>query len=95
MGIWRSIRRWRWVVSCLRGINASAVGLVYTAVYRLWRIGFVDAAFQGGGSLEQDPWWVAVTATSFVGGMWFNVSAPMAILLGGVMGMVWFGVVRA
>jgi hypothetical protein len=70
------------------------VGLVYTAVYRLWRIGFVDRAFQNGGSLEQDPWWVVVAATSFVGGMWFDVSAWVAILLGGVMGMVWFGVVK-
>ncbi|KAI9866863.1 MAG: hypothetical protein M1813_000805 [Trichoglossum hirsutum] len=94
VGIWRNIRRWRWVVSCLRGVNASAVGLVYTAVYRLWRIGFVDRAFQNGGSLEQDPWWVVVAATSFVGGMWFDVSAWVAILLGGVMGMVWFGVVK-
>ena len=94
MGIWKVMRRRRWVISILRGVNASAVGLVYTAVYRLWRIGFVDAKHQSGSSLDGDPWFVVITATSFVGGMWFGVSAPVAILLGGVMGMVWFGVVR-
>ncbi|KAI9787106.1 MAG: hypothetical protein M1839_003341 [Geoglossum umbratile] len=94
IGIWRSMRRKRWVTSSLRGVNAAAVGLVYTAVYRLWRIGFVDRAFQAGASLEQDPWWVAVAATSFVGGMWFDMAAPVAILLGGAMGMLWFAVVK-
>ena len=70
-----------------------AVGLVYTAVYRLFEIGYVGADFKSGSPLGGDPWWVVVTATSFVGGRWFGVSAPVAILLGGVMGMVWYGVV--
>ncbi|KAL8837117.1 MAG: hypothetical protein Q9176_005859 [Flavoplaca citrina] len=93
MGLWKTLRGYRWFSSCLRGINACAVGLVYTAVYRLWEIGYIDEAFQSGSSLARDPWWVVVTATSFVGGMWFKLPAPAAILLGGVMGMVWYGVV--
>lgn len=95
MGLWRTLRGYRWLTSCLRGVNATAVGLVYTAVFRLWRIGYIDGENQQGYSLEQDPWWVVVTATSFVGGMWFGVQAPVAILLGGTMGMVWYGVVSA
>lgn len=94
MGLWKTLRGYRWVTSCLRGVNASAVGLVYTAVYRLWEIGNIDEAYQSGSSLGKDPWWVVITATSFVGGMWFKLPPPAAILLGGAMGMIWYGVVK-
>merc|ERR1712093_329461 len=33
------------------GHNAAAVGLIYTAVYRLWQIGFIDEGFEAGKSL--------------------------------------------
>lgn len=94
MGVWKVLRNRRWFTSGLRGVNATAVGLIYTAVYRLWEQGFLGEAFSQGSSLGGDPWWIVVTATSFVGGRWFGVSAPVAILLGGAMGMVWYGVVR-
>ncbi|KAL9577415.1 MAG: hypothetical protein Q9212_006377, partial [Teloschistes hypoglaucus] len=55
MGLWGKLRTYRWVKSGLRGINAAAVGLVYTAVYRLWQIGYVDAEFTAGTSLGRDP----------------------------------------
>lgn len=95
MGVWGAIRGRRWVVSGLRGVNAAAVGLIYTAVYRLWQIGWIDADFEQGTSLANDPWWVVVTATSFVGGRWFGISPPVAIILGAVMGLVRYGVVSA
>ena len=95
MGLWKVLRNRRWFTSGLRGINATAVGLIYTAVYRLWEQGFLSEAFTSGSSLGLDPWWIVVTATSFVGGRWFNVPAPVAIVLGGVMGLVWYGVVTA
>ncbi|KAL8804212.1 MAG: hypothetical protein Q9223_005852 [Gallowayella weberi] len=95
MGLWKTLRGHRSVTSCLRGVNALAVGLVFTAVYRLWEIGYIDEGYQGGSSLGRDPWWVVITATSFVGGMWFKVPAAAAIVLGGVMGMIWYGVVKA
>lgn len=95
MGVWKVLRSRRWLLSILRGVNAGAVGLVFTAVYKLWQIGYVDEEHQSGSPLGSDPWWVAITATSFVGGAWFGLSAPFAILLGGVMGMVWYGVVKA
>ncbi|KAH8816381.1 chromate transporter-domain-containing protein [Xylogone sp. PMI_703] len=93
MGVWSALRGRRWVKSALRGINAAAVGLIYTAVYRLWQIGFIDEGFEAGKSLTDDPWWVVVTATSYVGGRWFGVNAPIAILLGATMGLVRYGVV--
>jgi chromate transport protein ChrA len=95
MGLWKVLRSRRWLLSLLRGVNAGAVGLVFTAVYKLWQIGFVDADNQSGSPLGRDPWWVAITATSFVGGAWFGLKAPLAILLGGAMGMSWYGVVKA
>jgi chromate transport protein ChrA len=93
MGIWSAVRKERWVKSLLRGVNATAVGLVYTAVYRLWQMGFVDEGFEAGKSLGDDPWWVVVATTSYVGGMWFGVSAPVAIILGAVMGLIRYAVV--
>jgi chromate transport protein ChrA len=95
MGIWSAIRGKRWVKSGLRGINAAAVGLIYTAVYRLWQIGYVDEGFEAGKSLGDDPWWVVVGVTSYVGGMWFNVSAPVAIVLGAIMGLIRYAVVTS
>lgn len=93
MGVWNAVRGWRWVKSGLRGVNAAAVGLIYTAVYRLWQIGYIDEGFQQGTSLAVEPWWVVVTATSYVGGYWFGVSPPVTIVMGAVMGLIWYGVV--
>ncbi|KAK3501454.1 chromate transporter-domain-containing protein [Neurospora crassa] len=88
MGIWSAVRSKRWVKAVLRGVNASAVGLIYTAVYRIWCVGYIDEGFQYGKSLGADPWWVVVTATSYVGGRWFNLKAPVAIILGAIMGLI-------
>lgn len=93
MGVWNAVRGWRWVKSAIRGVNAAAVGLVYTAVYRLWRIGHIDRDVQHGTDLGVEPWWVVVTVTSYVGGSWFGLKPPAAIIMGAVMGLVWYGVV--
>jgi chromate transport protein ChrA len=94
MGIWKVLRSRRWLLSFLRGVNAGAVGLVFTAVYMLWQIGYVDGENQSGSPLGRDPWWVTITATSYVGGAWFGFYAPFAILLGGLMGMLWYAAVK-
>lgn len=95
MGLWGSVRKNRAILSALRGINAAAVGLVFTATYRLWQIGYLDQNNQDGQPLGGSPWWVVVTATSFVGGTWFGLNPPSAVVLGGIMGMVWYGVIQA
>lgn len=38
---------------------------------------------------------VAVTAGSFVGEKWFWVSIPLAIMIGRILGLVWFTVVKS
>ncbi len=95
MGLWTTLKSRTWFLSILRGINAAAVGLVYTAVYKLWEMGYLTAAVQGGSPLGTDPWLVAITATAFVGCAWFKLNPPMAILLGGTMGMLKYAVVRS
>ncbi|KAF2214270.1 hypothetical protein CERZMDRAFT_95547 [Cercospora zeae-maydis SCOH1-5] len=94
LAVWSSIRKIQAVRSALRGIHATAVGLVFTAVYRLFQIGYLDADVRNGGSLSRDPWWVVIVATSFVGGRHFKLSPPLAILLGAAMGLIWYAVVR-
>jgi len=93
MGVWGSLRSRPWVKSGVRGINAGAVGLIYTAVYRIWLVGYLDEGFQSGRSLGDDPWWVVVTATAFVGGRYYGISAPITIVTGAVLGLVRYGVV--
>ncbi|KAH6848204.1 chromate transporter-domain-containing protein [Chaetomium sp. MPI-CAGE-AT-0009] len=95
MGLWSTARNRRWVKALLRGINAGAVGLIYTAVYRIWQVGYMDEGFQSGRSLGDDPWWVVVVATSYVGGRWFGVPTPAAIILGAVLGLLRYAVVHA
>ncbi|TQV94502.1 chromate transporter [Cordyceps javanica] len=95
MGVWGAVRGSPSVKSFLKGLNAIAVGLIYTAVYRIWQIGYIAEGFQQGTSLAVEPWWVVVTATSYVGGYWFGVNPPTAILLGCVMGLIWYGIVSS
>lgn len=87
MGLWSLLHHRPWFLSVLRGINASAVGLVFTAVYKLWQIGHLTAADQNGSPLGTSPWLVAITGTAFVSGAWFGLSPPLAIILGGAMGV--------
>ncbi|KAH8662475.1 chromate transporter-domain-containing protein [Xylariales sp. PMI_506] len=93
MGVCGAIRGRRWVKSGLRGTNAGAVGLIYTAIYRLWQMGYIDETFQSGVSLGNDPWWVVVSSTSYVGGRWFGISPPFAIVLGAGLGLIKYGIV--
>ncbi|KAG8946146.1 hypothetical protein FRC04_012001 [Tulasnella sp. 424] len=87
------IRKYKFVASILRGVNAGAIGLVWTAVYRLWEIGYLTPTATSGTSLGLDPWWVVVALVAFSGNRWFKVPAPVSILIGGMMGIVWWGVV--
>lgn len=94
MGIWSIIRSRPWVKSGIRGINAAAVGLIFTAVYRLWEIGYIDEQYTSGSSLGRDPWWVVVAATSYTGAAYFSTPVPVVIVLGAAMGLIRYGVTR-
>ncbi|EHY58032.1 hypothetical protein ABEF92_003413 [Exophiala dermatitidis] len=91
--LWRVLRTKPMFVSLLRGINATAVGLVFTAVYRLWEIGYLTPQANQGQSLAKEPWWVVVAVLTYAESAWFNVAPAPAIVLGGVLGLAWYGAV--
>ncbi|KAF2274979.1 chromate transporter family protein [Westerdykella ornata] len=91
--LWRVLRTKPPVIALLRGINATAVGLVFTAVYRLWEIGYLTPQATRGKSLASEPWWVVVAAVTYAETAWFKVPPAMAIVLGSVLGLAWYGAV--
>lgn len=91
--IWQAMRTKTWVVSLLRGINATAVGLVFTAVYRLWEIGYLTPESNNGTSLAREPWWVVVATLAYASTAWFSLPPAVAILFGAVLGLGWYGAV--
>ena len=102
-GFWRKLRTKPLFLALLRGINASAIGLVFTAVYRLWEVGYLSnelksgAAQKGsvaGRSLADEPWWVVVAVLTFAGNRWFKIAAPVGITVGGLLGISWWGVTQ-
>lgn len=96
MGLWKSLRNYDCVNSCIRGVNAAAVGLVYTAVYRLWMMQSFDRMVSEESQFDKgSSWWVVIIIAAFAGGMWFKLPAPGAILMGGLMGLLWYGVVKS
>ena len=91
--IWNRLRKRRAVVSILRGVNATAVGFIFTAVYRLWEIGYLTPQNNQGASLGTEPWWLVIAATTFTAVEWFSVPPAVAILFGGTAGLAWWGAV--
>jgi chromate transport protein ChrA len=91
--IWQVMRTKAWVLSLLRGINATAVGLVFTAVYRLWEIGYLTPESSDGMSLAQEPWWVVVATLTYAETAWFGIPPAVAIIFGAILGLGWYGAV--
>lgn len=92
-GFWHILRKKKPVTDFLRGVNATAIGFIFTAVYRLWKIGFLSSDHSSGQSLENEPWWVVVAAVTYTEVAWFRVPPAMAILVGAGLGLCWYGVV--
>ncbi|KIM77834.1 hypothetical protein PILCRDRAFT_98523 [Piloderma croceum F 1598] len=87
--------------SILRGLNAAAVGLVYTAVWQLFLVGYIYTPASGAaasttinGPLTADPWWGVIAAGAFSVTEWFGSPPPFTIVLGALGGLGWFGVVH-
>lgn len=91
--VWQSLRKRKEVSSILRGINATAVGFVFTAVYRLWEIGYLTPEETKGISLANEPWWLVIATATYASVEWFSVPPPVAILSGGALGLAWYGAV--
>jgi len=86
--------------SIIRGLNASAAGLVFTAVWQLFLVGYIyySADGQGGngqtvsGPLTADPFWAVVSSGAFLACRTFGIAPWAAIPAGGVAGLAWYGV---
>ncbi|KAK9240705.1 chromate transporter-domain-containing protein [Lipomyces kononenkoae] len=89
---WNKLRRYAVVTSLLRGINSAAIGLVWTAIYRIWETGYLSEKWTDGISLGEDPWWIVVASTAFVTGRGWGFPAPVSIFIGGLMGIIWWGI---
>jgi len=93
---------WRenvYVRSVLRGINAAASGLVYTAVWQLFLVGYIYQPPTGNGPVQtlsgpltSDPFWAVVASGSFLSSRNFKAPPWLSIAGGGVAGLVWYGV---
>jgi chromate transport protein ChrA len=86
--VWKYLRRYQAVASALRGVNAATVGLVWTAVYRLWEAGNLSSSSTTVQTLGSDPWWLVIAAISFSSNQWYGVAAPVCIVLGEIMGLL-------
>ncbi|PWY97654.1 hypothetical protein BCV70DRAFT_202706 [Testicularia cyperi] len=99
--IYNTWRKHAVAISILRGLNAAATGLVYTAVWQLFLVGYiytpatgqvVQAASQSG-PLTSDPFWGVVASSAFVASQWFKLPPAFAIVGGALGGLAWYGVV--
>ncbi|KAJ3184669.1 hypothetical protein HDU87_004072 [Geranomyces variabilis] len=89
--LWRHFRGFPHIQILFRGINAAAVGLVYTATYLLWQkaISVADGGMKLGPlPVGDSPYYVAVVAFAFVGVGFLKVPAPVMIVAGGVAGLL-------
>ena len=91
-GLWCLLRTKSVVAAMLRGISATAVGLVFTAVYRLWQIGYLTPMDSRGLSLAEEPWFLVIATVTYAASCWWKVPPAAAILFGAVLGLGWYGV---
>lgn len=84
--------------SIIRGLNAAASGLVFTAVWQLFLVGYVYTAADGeskqavSGPLTADPFWAVVASGSYIACKYFNAPPWLSIAGGALAGLSWFGV---
>ncbi|KAJ3018072.1 hypothetical protein HKX48_003182 [Thoreauomyces humboldtii] len=80
--LWRRSRGFPTVQTMFRGVNAAAVGLVFTATYLLWQkvIQVSDGGVIGTRPLGDVPLYVAVMAVTFLAVGFLKVPAPLVIV---------------
>ncbi|KAL5045976.1 chromate transporter-domain-containing protein [Aspergillus fruticulosus] len=81
------LQKQKYVIDFLCGVNATAVGLVFAAVYRLWKMGYLNPGDRDGQSLAKEPWWVVVAVVTYAESAWFSIPPAAAILLGAALGL--------
>lgn len=99
--IYSSLREKAVARSIIRGLNASASGLVFTAVWQLFLVGYIYSSADGqrgeaaqtvSGPLTSDPFWAVVASGAFLSSRNFACPAWGSIIGGGLAGLAWYGV---
>ncbi|KAJ3215526.1 hypothetical protein HDU67_000314 [Dinochytrium kinnereticum] len=87
--IWKEYRGLPKVKAAFKGFNSVAVGLVFAATYILFQ-----KAISGplGSSLSSYPFYMAVTGIAYVLTECMGVSAPYVVILGGLVGVIEWGI---
>ncbi|KAJ3325835.1 hypothetical protein HDU76_013058 [Blyttiomyces sp. JEL0837] len=90
--IWKQYRGLPMVKVVFKGLNAVAVGLVFSATYLLWEKAV--SIGPAGHSLGEYPFFVAVAALAYVFVEFIKVPAPWVVLAGGLVGLAEWGYVK-
>ncbi|KAF9915241.1 hypothetical protein BX616_006604 [Lobosporangium transversale] len=81
---WQSVREHPSVKMVFRGVNACALGLVFSATWLLW----IQTNLLGGDS----GYHVVIASAAFVASGYLDIPAPIVIILGGGMGAIEYAV---
>jgi chromate transport protein ChrA len=92
---WEKLRLNTYVMSGFKGVECAAIGLVFTAVFRLFKIAIIDAENQSGSSVDNKPWFFFIASMAFSYCTWFNGWPVVAIMGGGLLGVLYYGAVRS
>ncbi|KAF9198070.1 hypothetical protein BGZ49_001218 [Haplosporangium sp. Z 27] len=82
--IWQYVRKHPSVKMVFRGVNACALGLVFSAIWLLW-----NQTNTMGGSTGYH---VVIASAAFVASGYLDIPAPLVIILGGGMGAIEYAV---
>ncbi|KAG0251729.1 hypothetical protein DFQ27_008576 [Actinomortierella ambigua] len=82
--LWQALRDRPAVKMVFRGVNAAALGLVFSAVWLLW---VQITTLQG-----SDGYHIVIASAGFVASGYLGVPAPLVIVLGGAMGAIEYAV---
>ena len=81
------------MMSALRSINATTIGPVLTAAYRLLEVGYLTLANNKERNLAPGSWWAVVAALAYPGTACFKVAPVYTIVLCAVLSLCWYGAV--
>ncbi|KAI9202885.1 chromate transporter-domain-containing protein [Polychytrium aggregatum] len=86
--LWTQFRRRTYIQVILGGMSASAVGLVFAAVYLLWSKAITDGQSGTALSISQFPLYVTVVGFAFLGVGFLKMPSYSAVLVGALTGVL-------
>ena len=87
---WTQYRQNVIIKTILKGVSASAVGLVFAAIYQLGVVSVSPINSNPSTNIAQYPFYMSISAMTFTLVGFLNLPAPLAIVLGGLLGFISF-----